>query len=74
MNADEVIQIRRMQGLSQEQMAEKAGVSRNIIIDAENSKLRQRAFPATLKKLADAYGLTIEQIEEACAVKDPVGT
>ncbi len=72
MKVDQVIQKRRLLGLNQEQMAERAGVSKNIIVDIENAKLSENAFPSTMKKLAEAYGVTIEDIAGLCV--RPVST
>jgi transcriptional regulator with XRE-family HTH domain len=71
MNVDELIEKRRLLGLNCEQMAERCGVSKNIIIDVENSKLSENAFPSTLRKLADGYGVSTEDIASLCVKSAP---
>jgi transcriptional regulator with XRE-family HTH domain len=47
-------------GLSQEELAERAGVSRRGISDLERG-VHQAPYPATVRRLAEALGLTPEQ-------------
>jgi predicted transcriptional regulator len=63
----DLIKRRRSLGLNQDQMAERAGVSKSIIVDVEGRKLKPTAYPSTLAKLAEAYGVGIVDIESAYA-------
>lgn len=63
----DLVQTRRLMGLNQQEMADKADVSKNIIVDLEMGKLKATAYPSTLRKLASAYGVTIDQISQMCA-------
>jgi predicted transcriptional regulator len=67
----DLVQIRRLQGLNQPRMAEKAGLSVSMIVRAEGGKLPSDCYPSTLKKLADAYGVTTAAIQELCTVAAP---
>lgn len=51
---------RVMEGLSQEELASKSGLSRNFISDLETSK-KQPSYDA-VKKLAKALGISLDQI------------
>jgi len=66
----DLIRIRRLKGLNQTEMASLAGLSKQMIIRLENGRLKN-AHPATLKKLADAYGVSTEQINDACRLHEP---
>ena len=68
----DLIQTRRSLGLSQEEMAIRADLSKSIIVDAEGAKLKPSSYPSTLRKLADAYGVTIDEIREECEAKESV--
>jgi predicted ATPase/transcriptional regulator with XRE-family HTH domain len=60
-------------GLSQEELAGQAGVSWQAIGALERGE-RQRPYPATVRRLADALRLTEEQRAELLAAARPHGT
>jgi predicted ATPase/DNA-binding XRE family transcriptional regulator len=63
---------RERAGLSQEELAERAGVSWQAIGALERGE-RQRPYPATVRRLAEALRLTEEQHAELLAVARPRG-
>ncbi len=48
-------------------MAKRAGVSKNVLIRLETGRLGSTSHPSTLRKLAEAYGVPITQIQAACS-------
>ncbi len=49
--------LREERGLTQEQLAERAGLSSNAIAALESGR-RQRPYPSTMQALSDALGLS----------------
>ncbi|MFE4468870.1 ATP-binding protein [Leifsonia sp. NPDC056824] len=63
-------QLRRLRtaaGLTQEELAERAGISARAVSDAERG-LRRRLYPATAARVADALGLGEAQKEQFAAL------
>lgn len=59
--ANEIIKEKRMKlGLSQKDLAKKAGVSHNTVYNVENSKGTQSL--TTYKKICDALGIKVSSV------------
>lgn len=54
-------ELRRKAGLSQEELAEKSGVSRAVIVKIENSNT-DRVLGRTIRKLAEALGVSMAEL------------
>lgn len=54
-------ELRRKAGLSQEELAEKSGISRAVIVKIENSNT-DRVLGRTIRKLAEALGVSMAEL------------
>ena len=54
-------ELRRKAGLSQEELAEKSGVSRAVIVKIENSNT-DRVLGRTIRKLAEALDVSMAEL------------
>jgi predicted ATPase/DNA-binding CsgD family transcriptional regulator/DNA-binding XRE family transcriptional regulator len=63
-------QLRTEAGLSQEELAERAGLSRRGIADLERGA-RRSPYPATVRRLADAFGLNADGYRALVASAHP---
>lgn len=54
-------ELRRKAGLSQEELAEKSGISRAVIVKIENSNT-DRVLGRTIRKLAEALDVSMAEL------------
>lgn len=54
-------ELRRKAGLSQEELAEKSGISRAVIVKIENSNM-DRVLGRTIRKLAEALDVSMAEL------------
>lgn len=65
-------EIRERNGHTGRSLAEKSGVSQQRISDLEKDAVR--VFPTTMRRLADALGVEIEEIATVCADEEQVAS
>lgn len=54
-------ELRRKAGLSQEELAEKSGISRAVIVKIENGNM-DRVLGRSIRKLAEALGVSMAEL------------
>lgn len=69
MTASRIVQLRKSAGLTQEELADKAGVTVRTIQRIENNETMPRAY--TMRRIAEALGVTVQDLHEVGAVKAP---
>lgn len=62
---DRVRRLRRLRSLTQEELAQKAGVSADLIVKVENGQRSPR--PGSVRKLAAGLGVEVEELTRPAA-------
>lgn len=64
--------LREKAGLTQQQLADKAGISMNYVAKIESKKMQRGFTIVSLCRIADALGLDIRELFKPINGKDPI--
>lgn len=64
--------LREKAGLTQQQLADKAGISMNYVAKIESKKMQRGFTIVSLGRIADALGLDIRELFKPINGKDPI--
>lgn len=64
--------LREKAGLTQQQLADKAGISMNYVAKIESKKMQRGFTIVSLGRIADALGLDIRELFKPINEKDPI--
>ena len=64
--------LREEAGLTQQQLADKAGISMNFVAKIESKKMQRGFTIVSLGRIADALGLDIRELLKPVNEKDPI--
>lgn len=67
-----IFELREESGLTQTELARRAGVSQTTVVHVETAQVRPRL--ATLRRLAKGFGITVEELTNAPLAAAPANS